>query len=313
MTPRWGDLPMTSGATTRIADPELADWLASIQSQEYAAPSISRAREKRSRPAGPEISVVRDEVLAAENAVPVPVRVYRHDAEKTRTTCVYVHGGAFVFGDLDSHDRACRRLAALGRIDVVAVDYRRAPEHPFPAAIDDVRTVLAAVRHSIGSDQPLGLAGDSAGALIAFSAAEAPDIAVDRLLMVNPNVDLTLSMPSVESWGTGWGLDARDLEWFVSKWAPTSAIRGSSTLDPLRRAPLATPMTTIITSEYDPLRDEGLALAEHLQRAGRLTRHHHLDGMVHGVINLDTVSPTARRWGDCFLTEFAEELINSRG
>lgn len=304
---------MTSERAPKVADPELETWLAGIAGLEYSAPSIVQLREKRNRPSGPEISVVYDQVLSAGDGAPVPVRAYRHGTGQTRATCVYVHGGAFVFGDLDSHDRACRRLAALGGVDVVSVDYRRAPEHPAPAAIEDVRTVLAAVRQSTDGDRPLGLAGDSAGALLAFLAADATDVTVDRLLMINPNVDLTLSMPSVQSRGTGWGLDARDLEWFVSQWAPTFALRTGRALNPLQHTPAAAPMTTIITSEHDPLRDEGLALVQHLRGAGRLTAHRHLDGMVHGVINLDSISPTARRWGDHFLTEFAEELMKSRG
>ncbi|GAA1852863.1 alpha/beta hydrolase [Myceligenerans crystallogenes] len=304
---------MSGETTPRIADPELEAWLAGLQGQEPGAPSTAQLREKRSRPGGPEIPLVHDLLLPSGDDTAVPVRAYRHDTGTTRATCVYVHGGAFVFGDLDSHDRACRRLAALGGIDVVAVDYRRAPEHPAPAAVEDVRTVLESLGRSADGDRPLGLAGDSAGALIAFLAAGATDITVDRLLMINPNVDLTLSRPSVRTKGTGWGLSSRDLGWFVSQWAPTAALRAGPALNPLRQPAAAAPMTTIVTSEHDPLRDEGLALVEHLRRAGRLTAHHHLDGMVHGVINLDTISPAARRRGDQFLTEFAEDLIASRG
>lgn len=304
---------MNCDATPKIADLELEAWLTDIAGHESSAPSIAQLREKRSRPSGPDIPLVRDLVVSAEDGIRVPVRAYRHDTVQTRATCVYVHGGAFVFGDLDSHDRACRRLAALGGIDVIAVDYRRAPEHPAPAAIEDVRTVLEWLNRRAVGDRPIGLAGDSAGALIAFLAADATDITVDRLLMINPNVDLTLSSHSVQTKGSGWGLNARDLEWFVSQWAPSTAMRERQALSPLQRPPALAPMTTIVTSEHDPLRDEGLALVQHLRGSGRLTAHHHLDGMVHGVINLDVISPTARRRGDHFLTEFAEELVASRG
>lgn len=99
----------------------------------------------------------------------------------------------------------------------------------------------------------------------------------------------------------------------MSQRAPTAAMREGQALSPLQRPPALAPMTTIITSEHDPLHDEGLALVQRLRGAGRLTAHHHLDGMVHGVINLDVISPIARRWGDHFLTEFAEELVASRG
>jgi len=297
---------------SQVADAELESWLAEIAAAPRAAPSVTNLRAKRTRPLGPEIAMVDDHFVSSGDAHPVSVRSYRHDGVLGVPTCVYVHGGGFVFGDLDSHDRACRRLAVLGGINVIAVDYRRAPENPAPAAIDDVRTVLTATRTAIGAHAPLGLAGDSAGALIALLATDAPRAEVDRVLLVNPNADLTLSMPSVKTKGTGWGLDAQDLEWFVSQWAPTPELRESRALNPLLQLPPATPMTTVITSEHDPLRDEGLALAEHLRDAGRLTKHRHLDGMVHGVINLDAVSPSARAWGDQFLTEFARELIDAR-
>lgn len=306
---------MTCDTTPRIADPELEAWLADIAGQESRASSIAQLREKRPRPrpSGPDIPHVHDLVVSAEDGIRVPVRAYRHDTVQTLATCVYVHGGAFVFGDLDSHDRACRRLAALGGIDVIAVDYRRAPEHPAPAAMEDVCTVLDWLNKGAAGDRPVGVAGDSAGALIAFLAAEATDVTIDRLLMINPNVDLTLSCRSVQTKGADWGLNAQDLERFVSQWAPTVAMRVGRALSPLRHPPALVPMTTIVTSEHDPLHDEGLALVQHLRGAGRLTAHHHLDGMVHGVINLDVISPTARREGDRFLTEFAEELVKSRG
>lgn len=303
---------MSGDGSPRIADPELKAWLADIAGQEPSAPSIAQLRARRPRPIGPDVPSIRDQVLIADDGVRIPVRMYRHDVSETRATCVYVHGGAFVFGDLDSHDRACRRLATLGGIDVIAVDYRRAPEHPAPAAIDDVRAVLAWLNNSIEGTQPIGLAGDSAGALIAYLAAHESKVQIDQLLLVNPNVDLTLSSPSVETKGTDWGLNARDLEWFVSQWAPTTAMREGQALSPLQNRPSAAPMTTIITSEHDPLLDEGLALVQHLREAGRLTEHRHLDDMVHGVINLDTISRTARRAGDRFLTEFAEELTTPR-
>lgn len=217
-----------------------------------------------------------------------------------------------MFGDLDSHDRACRRLATLGGIDVVAVDYRRAPEHPAPAAIEDVVSVLEFLGSTLGSDLPIGLAGDSAGALIALLAVEATDATIDRLLLINPNVDLTLSMPSISAFGDGWGLSALDLECFIAQWVPDEDERRSSTFNPLQRTLGEVPMTTIVTSECDPLVDEGVALAARLKDAERLARHHHLTGMVHGVINLDELSPQAQLSGNEFLREFAKDLIASR-
>lgn len=288
------------------ADPELDAWLVLHGGSSGFPPDVTALRRRRDRPAGPPVTAVTDELLSQESGI--RLRNYRHDARESRATCVYVHGGAFVFGDLDSHDRVCRRLAALGEIDVVALDYRRAPEHPAPAAIDDVAAALRLIRERLGEQTVLGLAGDSAGALIAYLAAETARVRIDRLLLINPNVDLTLSMPSIREKGHGWGLDARDLEWLIQQWAPTEDLRRGTALNPLQRPAHSMPLTTIVTSEHDPLRDEGIALAEHLRGAGQLAHHEHLEGMVHGVITLDSVSPSAGRAGDRILSDFARTL-----
>jgi acetyl esterase len=293
-----------------IADAELAAWVESVRDSAPDLPTVAELRRDRLRSAGPHMALVRDEHLPGERGI--GVRSYRHDPQRHRPTCVYVHGGGFVFGGLASHDRACRRLASLGGIDVVAVDYRLAPEHPSPAAVDDVREVITAMRRRLDDVLPLGVAGDSAGALIAFLAVESVEIPVERMLLVNPNVDLALSMPSVAEKGRGWGLEARQLEWFIRQWAPTERLRRGTALNPLRRSVGNVPPTTVVTSEHDPLRDEGIALAEHLDRAGRLAHHEHLEGMVHGAVNLDTVSPTARRMSDGFLRNFAASLHEAR-
>jgi acetyl esterase len=192
-----------------IADAELAAWVESVRDSAPDLPTVAELRRDRLRSAGPHMALVRDEHLPGERGI--GVRSYRHDPQRHRPTCVYVHGGGFVFGDLASHDRACRRLASLGGIDVVAVDYRLAPEHPSPAAAVDVREVITAVRRRLDDLLPMGVAGDSAGALIAFLAVESVEIPLERMLLVNPNVDLALSMPSVAEKGRGWG--SRPASW----------------------------------------------------------------------------------------------------
>lgn len=134
-----------------------------------------------------------------------------------------------------------------------------------------------------------------------------------RWFFINPNADLTHSNPSGETEGTDGDLNARDLESSLhGGHRELQCARGKHSA--LRRTRLQQlRMTTISTSGHDPLRDEVLALARQLRRDERLTSDHHLAGMVHGVINLDTVSPTARRLGDQFLAEFAADLIQSKG
>ncbi len=245
-----------------------------------------------------------------EGEVRVPVRRYLH-LDRPRPTLVYVHGGGFVFGDLESHDRACRRLAVLGDVDVVAVAYRLAPEHPAPAAVDDVVAVLEAILGELPTT-PLGLAGDSAGALIAYLAARrlvAHGTMPKGLLLLNPNADLELSRESTRSKARGWGLTTEALQWFIEKWLP--GVRpDADAYSPLTLPVTRMPPTIVVTSEHDPLHDEGAELADRLEAAGSLIAHHDLEGMVHGFVNLDTVSPSARRSGDLVFAEFGRLLIS---
>lgn len=147
-----------------FADDELTQWISDIRSQPAEAPplDVNKLRAERVRPAGPSLRQVLELSLPGDNAV--QLRFYRPTAQPLPLV-VYVHGGAFIFGDLDSHDRTCRRLAVEANAAVLAVHYRRAPENPAPAAIDDVVATLkwavgpAAIPGSIKGSP--SLAGDS--------------------------------------------------------------------------------------------------------------------------------------------------------
>ena len=228
---------------------------------------------------------------------------------------VYVHGGGFIFGDLDSHDRTCRRLAVEANAAVLAVHYRRAPEHPAPAAIDDV---VAALTWAIKPPAVLGpisgspsLAGDSAGGLIALLAAQrlvTEGARLNGLLLVCPNADLTLSQPSVQQKGSGWGLDAEALAWSLRHWVPDMDAEQLQTLNPLHARFSGLPATVIATAEHDPLRDEGAALAQRLTAAGTQVHHVRHAGLVHGFLSLDTESPAALEAGNNLLRQFGSVI-----
>ena len=290
-----------------IADRELERWIGEIRREPDAPLSVEGLRAPRLRPKGPEVAAVTD--LVVGTALPCPGRLY-FIGMVGAPFVLYVHGGGFVFGDLESHDRVCRRLAVEGEVNVLAVDYRCAPESPAPAAVDDIEAALDWLfEHHTGAQ--IGLAGDSAGGLIGF-------LAVRRMvdkgrslagqLLLNPNADLTLSSPSVQSEGCGWGLSAVALHWFVAQWLPRATASQLAEFSPIVHSAVGMPPTLLVTSEHDPLRDEGFELGEVLRVGGALAEHRHLDGMVHGFVNLDLVSPTAKFEGDQIFREFGALL-----
>ncbi|WP_219506047.1 alpha/beta hydrolase [Nonomuraea ceibae] len=231
----------------------------------------------------------------------LPLRHYR-PCEQARPLMVFAHGGAFVMGDLDTHDRTCRRIAVACDVEVLAVDYRLAPEHPYPAAIEDVTAVLRWSR-------PAAVAGDSAGGYLASMACLRLRDAGDPLpavqMLICPNTDLTLSHPSVIDKGTGHALDADFLAWAIAQWAPDPATRAPAS--PLLAPDLhGMPDTLIVTAEHDALRDEGDAYAHRLAQAGVRVRHRQEPGLTHGFIqNMDLTSPEAAAAHDRLFRDIA--------
>ncbi|WP_431900049.1 alpha/beta hydrolase [Nonomuraea sp. bgisy101] len=233
-----------------------------------------RART-RERPPGPEM------VRVIDLTSPSGLRLRRyHPAERPRPLVVYLHGGGWVFGDLETHDRTCRRIARECDVEVLAVDYRLAPENPCPAALDDAVEVLRWTR-------PVAVAGDSSGGYLATMACmrlRDEGCAMPALqVLLCPNTDLTLSCPSVVSKGSGFGLDAETLEWFVAQWVPDPALRPAAS--PLLSPNLyGMPTTLLVTAENDALRDEGDAYAAKLAEAGVKVVHRQEPGLAHGFI-----------------------------
>lgn len=303
-----------------LADAALAAFVESTRREpgpgwrETGAVEVRRGQVERAktRPRGPEMHEVHD--LTAGQ---VPVRHYRPGtAAEPAATIVFCHGGGFATGGLEPHDRACRRIARGTGGDVVAVAYRRAPEHPWPAAVDDV---LAAARWAAAAlPGPLILMGDSAGGCLATLAClrlrdEGGPRPAAQVLMY-PNTDLTLGHPSVRAFGTGWTLNAADLAWGVAGWVPDASHRADPGVSPLFASELADlPATVLVTCAYDPLRDEGEAYAAALAAAGTRVRHRREPGMIHGFLTLDTVSPAAAAAGERVLTDLLAVLGEDGG
>ena len=249
---------------------------------ELRAGSAARAA---SRPRGPEVAEVRDE------AGPGGLRLRRYrPAAEPRPVVVFAHGGGFFLGDLDTHDALCRRMALAVDVEVLAVDYRRAPETPWPGAVDDVAAALRWAR-------PVAVAGDSAGGFLAAAAClvlrDAGELLPAAQVLACPNTDLTLGSPSMVSEGTGYSLDAAFVGLAARVWTPDPADRAVAS--PLHAADLAgMPAAVVVTAEHDPLRDEGDAYAARLAAAGVPVRQWREAGLEHGFVqDADPVSLAA--------------------
>jgi acetyl esterase len=253
--------------------------------------------------AGPEQRVYRVE----DRQIPLPhatiaVRRYTPSAGGSLPALIYFHGGGFVLGNLDTADRTCRALANASGCVVVSVDYRLAPEHPFPGPIEDaygVTRYIAEHADAFGIDSDaIGVGGDSAGAnLAAVTTLRARDGGGPRLafqLLVYPWIDLADDSPSIREYGDDHFLTADAMNYFTRHY-----LRGADPkhphVSPLRAGSLAgLPPAFVITAECDPLRDQGEHYAAALRAAGVVVEQKRYEGMIHPFVSLAGIIGGAR-------------------
>jgi acetyl esterase len=238
---------------------------------------------------------------------PIPVRVYTPaEAAAPTPAVVYFHGGGWVIGSLDTHDGLCRALANRARAVVVSVDYRLAPESPFPAAPEDCYAAVgwvAAHGHEIGVDGGrIAVAGDSAGgnlaAVVSLMARDRGGPQLRHQALIYPVTDHDFERPSYRQNADGYLLTRAGMQWFWDHYAPTSR-RSDAYVSPLRAEKLVgLPPATLVTAEFDPLRDEGEAYAARLSEAGVPVESVRYDGMIHGFVQLFPVFDAGRRATD---------------
>jgi acetyl esterase len=247
---------------------------------------------------GPDVAAVSDiEIPGA--AGPIPARVYEPVLDPAGTV-VYYHGGGWVIGGLDDFDAVCRALAVASGARVVSVDYRLAPEHPFPAATDDAFAALVWVAGQ-HSDNPIVVVGDSAGGNLAtvsaLRAREAggPDIALQ--VLVYPVVDCDLTRPFYAEYAeTKLILNMPEMVWFLNHYLPDEADRKHPYASPLRAPDLAgLPPAYIVIAQHDPLREEGLEYATALEAAGVPVTVRRYDDQIHSFFTLVNVLESADR------------------
>jgi cation diffusion facilitator CzcD-associated flavoprotein CzcO/acetyl esterase/lipase len=218
---------------------------------------------------------------------------------RVRGVIVYYHGGGWVLGSLDQFDALARRLAAGTGCAVVLVDYRLAPEHRYPAALDDAWTALrwtaANVEQIAGGPVPLIVAGDSAGGCLAAvvtqrSLQDGPEIALQ--VLVYPVTDCDLDRDSYLDPDNQLIVGRATMAWFWDHYAPDPSARSSAQASPLRARTLAgLPPAVVLTAQYDPLRDEGEAYAERLAREGVRVEHRRFDGQMHAFFQMGDILP----------------------
>ncbi len=282
-------------------DPEIAALLPALNDgfprvETMTAPQLRDVIRQRAQPAMPSEPVG----TVINRTVPGPaggigVRIYWPTATSALLpVIVFAHGGGFVFCDLDSHDELCRAMTnGVGAI-VVSVDYRLAPESPWPAAVQDVYAVTDwAARHAgeLGGDPTrLVVAGDSAGgnlaAVTALLARDRGGPAIAGQLLVYPVIAADFTTASYRDYGTGYYNTAAAMAWYWDQYVPDPADRDHPTASPLRASLSGLPPAVVISAGYDPLSSEVEAYAKALAEDAVPTIHRHYGGAIHGFVTM---------------------------
>lgn len=274
------------------------------------SPKEARQMFRETRPAStptpPEISAVKD-LVAETPAGSIPLRVYWPAgvaAAAALPVFVYFHGGGWVIGDLETHDVLCRQIAAASGVAVVAVDYRLAPEHKFPAAADDAWAAtrwVVAHASELGVDATrLAVGGDSAGgnlaAVVALMARDHGEPAIALQVLTYPVTDVAAESQSYRDFADGYMLTRESMRWFIAHY-----LKSPDDARDWRASPLRAPSLTgvapalIVTAGFDPLRDEGEAYAKRLREAGVQVDYVCYGGMIHGFAPMGRLIDTGNR------------------
>jgi len=280
-------------------------------------PAVARRLYRESRavltPDPPAVEAVQL-LLAPAAGGPVPVRHYRPAGsrrDEVLPALVYYHGGGWVIGDLDTHDVVCRTLANGARCAVFSVEYRKGPEAPFPAGVEDSYAALQFVSRNAAAlavdPARVAVGGDSAGgnlaAVIALMARDGGGPAISFQLLIYPATDQRMGHPTIDSNGVGYLLEKKSMLYFRSHYLPREQDWQDWRASPLLAKSLASlPPALVMTAGFDPLLDEGKAYADRLAKEGVAVEYRNYPDMVHGFITMGRVLDTANAaLADCAL------------
>jgi acetyl esterase len=228
---------------------------------------------------------------------PLPVRFTLPEGAGPHPVLVYLHGGGFVLGSLDSHDNICRVITNRAECAVLSVDYRLAPEHPFPAAVEDAYATVEWVQEhgeaiSVDPDR-IAVGGDSAGGNLAAATTlvsrdrDGPALAHQLLIYPAVTSPVLERFASYEENGEGYFLETETMEWFGDQYVQREADYRNAYFAPLLARDLSgLPPATVLTAGFDPLRDEGQAYAERLDSAGVDVEQRNYEAMIHGFVSM---------------------------
>lgn len=281
-------------------DPQIAGMIDALDAGFPAVHTMTGAQARaaiRARlvaPAQPEdVGSVRDEAIPGG----ITVRIYRPATDSVLPMLVYAHGGGFVFCDLDSHDGLCRGFANLVPAVAISVAYRLAPEHRWPAGVEDVYTAVQwAARNAdtLGGDaRRIVVGGDSAGgnlaAVTALMARDRGGPSLAAQLLIYPMTNADFDTGSYRLFGQGYYNPRPALRWYWDQYVPSLADREHPYASPLQADLRGLPPAVVVTAGHDPLRDEGIAFGDALKAAGVQTVHCHYGGGIHGFMTMPTL------------------------
>lgn len=245
-----------------------------------------------------KMSKINDLNIKGRNGA-IPIRIYQPTTEDNLPVIVYFHGGGFVFNDIESHDKVCRRIARDNNAVVVSVEYRLAPEHKFPKGLHDAYDATCWVAENaknINADsKKLIVMGDSAGgnlaAVVCSMARDLKGPNISYQVLIYPCTDATLNSPSIDQFAKGFLLEKKMIEWFTQHYISKPEDIYNPLMSPVFAKDFSSlPPAFILTGACDPLKDEAVKYAKLLGDAGNQVTHKDYEGLIHGFIGLPRLS-----------------------